>query len=211
VASMGHVAASGGYYVSCAADEIMAHPNTITGSIGVTGMIPDVSGLTDKLGIRSETVNTAPSADIGSPFRSPTDAELGTIQAMVDRVYEVFLDRVAEGRGMTRDEVHGIAQGRVWSGRDAKENGLVDAFGSFEDALNRAASLANLEEGWTVSVFDAEPDEFDLLLAALIAEGVTLPRSRGILASMMEQANALPEIPTRARVMMRMPWDLVIR
>ncbi len=211
VASMGNVAASGGYYVSCAANEILAHPNTITGSIGVTGMIPDVSGLTDKLGIRSETVNTAPSADIGSPFRSPTDTELATIQSMVDRVYEVFLDRVAEGRGMTRDEVHEIAQGRVWSGRDAKENGLVDGFGNFEDALDRAASLANLEDGWTVSIFDAEPDALDLLLAALVAEGVTLPRSRGVLARLLEQVDALPEIPTRARVMMRMPWDLVIR
>ena len=211
VASMGDVAASGGYYVSCAANEILAHPNTITGSIGVTGMIPDVSGLADKIGIRSETVNTSPSADIGSPFRSPTESELATIQAMTDRVYEVFLDRVAEGRGMTRDEVHEIAQGRVWSGRDAKENGLVDGFGSFEDALSRAASLANLEDGWTISIFDAEPDELDLLLAALVAEGVTRPRSRGDCARLLEQAEALPEHPTRVRVMMRMPWDLVIR
>ena len=112
---------------------------------------------------------------------------------------------------MTRDEVHEIAQGRVWSGRDAKENGLVDGFGNFEDALDRAASLANLEDGWTVSIFDAEPDALDLLLAALVAEGVTLPRSRGVLARLLEQVDALPEIPTRARVMMRMPWDLVIR
>ncbi len=214
VASMGDVAASGGYYVSCAADEIFAHPNTITGSIGVTGMIPDVSGLTEKLGIRAETVNTSPSADLGSPFRAPTEAEMSTIQELTNRVYEVFLDRVASGRGMQKSEVQEVAQGRVWSGKDAKEAGLVDSFGSFDDALNRAASLAGLESEWTMSIFDTEPSDWDIAIASLIAEEVDFVPPQWDLGVQQLGAQLTAETiqsQTRSRVLMRMPWDLVIR
>ena len=214
VASMGDVAASGGYYVSCAANEIFAHPNTITGSIGVTGMIPDVSGLTEKLGIRAETVNTSPSADLGSPFRAPTAAEMSTIQELTNRVYEVFLDRVASGRGMPKSEVQEVAQGRVWSGKDAKAVGLVDSFGSFDDALNRAASLAGLESGWAMSIFDTEPSDWDIAIASLIAEEVNFvpsPWDLGVQKLGAQFSSEIIQSQSRSRVLMRMPWDLVIR
>ncbi len=148
VASMGDVAASGGYYIACGADQIIAEPNTITGSIGVFGIAPNLEELmNDKLGIHLDTVRTAKYAPgVINSFYPVGAEEFAIIQEGIDRTYEAFLSRVAEGRKMSRDQVHEIAQGRVWTGRKALELGLVDQLGNLDDAITLAATLGNTED-----------------------------------------------------------------
>jgi len=147
VVSMGDYAASGGYYISCMADSIFAEPNTLTGSIGVFSMLPNAEKLfEDKLGITFDTVKTGEYSTSLTPFYAWTDSERQIMQQDVDEIYETFLQRVADGRKMTRDQVHQIAQGRVWTGQKAVELGLVDRIGGLDTALASAASLAGLEK-----------------------------------------------------------------
>jgi protease-4 len=147
VASMGVYAASGGYYISCAATKIMADPTTITGSIGVFGIVPNLQGLYNKqLGITFDNVKTNNYADFGTTSRAMTDAEKGIYQTDVETIYHNFIAHVAEGRGMTVAQVDSIGQGRVWSGTDAKKNGLVDEFGGLEKAIELAAKLAKITD-----------------------------------------------------------------
>ncbi len=147
VVSMGDLAASGGYYLSAMADSIFAQPNTLTGSIGVFSIIPNPSRvLNDKLGVRFDTVQTGPySADFTVMFPW-SDRENKFMQSRTEAYYEMFLNKVAEGRHMTRDDVNAIAQGRIWSGERAVKNGLVDKLGTLEDAIESAATLAGLKE-----------------------------------------------------------------
>lgn len=146
VVSMGDVAASGGYYISCKADTIVANPTTITGSIGVFGMLPNLEKMMEnKLGITTDRVKTNAYSDLGSPFRALTTNEREIIQNQVERIYDTFITNVSEGRNMTKSAVDSIGQGRVWTGEDAKELGLVDVLGGLEDAINIAAEMADLE------------------------------------------------------------------
>lgn len=147
VVSMGDYAASGGYYISCLADSIIAEPNTLTGSIGVFNMIPSAQKLlNDKLGIRFDTVKTGQFSHGITPFYNLSPEEGRIIQKRTDSMYETFLKRVSDGRGMNRDQVHEIAQGRVWTGSKAKEIGLIDALGDLESAVEVAANMSDLEE-----------------------------------------------------------------
>jgi protease-4 len=147
VVSMGDLAASGGYYISCAADRIFAEPNTITGSIGVFGIIPNIQKtLENKLGITVDTVNTNKYSDVGTGLRPVTEYEYNYIQSSVERVYDTFTKRVAEGRHMTQAEVDSIGQGRVWAGADAIRIKLVDELGGLNDALAYAAKKAGLTD-----------------------------------------------------------------
>ena len=145
VVSMGDYAASGGYYLAAPADKIYANENTLTGSIGVFGMIPNIQGLADKVGIKLDTVNITRNATAFNLYHPFGETESGFIKENLNRTYEQFLAVVAEGRNMTRDEVHEIAQGRVWSGGQAVEKGLVDEIGSLNDAVVTAADLAGLD------------------------------------------------------------------
>lgn len=154
IVSMGDVAASGGYYIAAAADSIFAQSNTITGSIGVFGTIPNFKNLfNDKLGITFDGVKTSKHADMMSGnFDKPLTAEeMRILQTEVERVYNTFLNRVAEGRNMTVEEIDAIGQGRVWTGNQAKELGLVDEIGSLDRAIIAAANSANLENYITVN------------------------------------------------------------
>ncbi len=147
VVSMGNLAASGGYYISCPANYIFAQPNTITGSIGVFGMIPNIEKLmTEKLGITFDGVKTNSNADFGSIMRPFTPAEGQFIQRQVEDFYEVFITKVAEGRKMTKAEVDSIGQGRVWSGINAIDLGLVDEIGGLDAAVKKAVELAKIED-----------------------------------------------------------------
>jgi len=153
IASLGDVAASGGYYIVSPADTIMASPNTITGSIGVFGMFFNGKEfLNDKLGIHVDVVKTHKFADLGSPFRSMQEEERQIIKDQIVQTYDTFVKRVADGRNMTTEDVDEIAQGRVWSGADAKERGLVDRFGGLEEAVELAAKTANIEKYRTVGL-----------------------------------------------------------
>jgi len=147
IVSMGDLAASGGYYISCAADRIFAQPNTITGSIGVFGIVPNFKkAFEEKLGITVDTVNTNKYSDIMSTFRGATPTESTVIQKSVENVYDVFTTKVAAGRKMTKEAVDSIGQGRVWSGSDALKIGLVDELGGLAEAIAYAAKQAKLKE-----------------------------------------------------------------
>ncbi len=146
VVSMGNYAASGGYYIACMADKIVAQPNTLTGSIGVFGMIPNFQKLmNDKLGITTDQVATNANSVLGV-FTPLTPFQLKSIQKGVVRIYGTFISHVAEGRNMTVEQVDAIGQGRVWSGTNAKEIGLIDELGNLERAIDIAAELANIED-----------------------------------------------------------------
>lgn len=147
VVSMGGLAASGGYYMSCGADYIVAEPTTLTGSIGIFGLVPDATGLlTEKLGLHFDVVKTNESSDFGAPGRPFTPAEAAAMQAYVEKGYALFLKRVAEGRGMKVADVDSIAQGRVWTGAQAKQLKLVDELGTLQTAIAIAAKRAKLSE-----------------------------------------------------------------
>lgn len=147
VASMGDVAASGGYYILCDADKIYAEPNTITGSIGVFAMIPNTAELlNDKIGISYDTVKTNPNAVPINGYFPIVGQNAVMFQNLIDTMYATFLSRVAAGRGLSVDSVHAIAQGRVWTGVDAKSIGLVDEYGDLDAAIAEAISLAKLDD-----------------------------------------------------------------
>jgi len=142
VVSMGNYAASGGYYIACNASKIYAENNTITGSIGVFGILPNFSGLSNKMGIHSEQVNTHQNAGNYNPF-SPIDEKFKAVTLEgVEHIYTTFVAHVAQGRKMTFAQVDAIAQGRVWTGSDALKLGLVDSIGGLDDAINEAARLS---------------------------------------------------------------------
>ena len=147
VVSFGDVAASGGYYISCAADSIFASPTTITGSIGVFGIIPNMQGFfKNKLGVTFDGVKTGPYADLGAIYRPMSENEKEFVQQNIDEIYLNFKQRVADGRKKPIEFVDSIAQGRVWSGARAIQNGLVDKFGGLQDAVECAARMAKLSD-----------------------------------------------------------------
>ena len=163
VVSFGDVAASGGYYISCAADMIIAQPNTITGSIGIFAAIPNFGELlNNKLGITTDVVKTNKNSDLLTLTRSLTGYENELLQKYIAQGYDTFLSHVAEGRNMTKEQVDFIGQGRVWSGENAKEIGLIDDFGGLDDAVRLAAEIAGVEEYRTVSL-PALPDPIEQL------------------------------------------------
>ena len=148
--SMGDYAASGGYYISCGADKIFAMPNTLTGSIGIFGMIPCVETiLKDKIGINPEVVSTNENANM-SLMTKFTPYQKRQIQKNVERGYELFTGRCADGRGMTKDEIKAIAEGRVWTGERAIKIGLVDEFGSLSDAVTSMAETLGFDDDYQI-------------------------------------------------------------
>jgi protease-4 len=171
VISMGGLAASGGYYISCGANEIWADPMTLTGSIGIFGMIPDASELlTQKLGLSFDVVKTNAMSDFGAMGRPFNANESAKLQAYINQGYELFTGRVAGGRGMAQDSVKVIAEGRVWTGEQAQKRGLVDKLGNLDDAIKAAAKLAEVEkytigrypspEPWYMSLLDKSKKEY---------------------------------------------------
>lgn len=160
IASFGDYAASGGYYIAAGADTIVSAPNTLTGSIGVFLMFPDASDLlTDKLGISFDEVKTHPMAVGVTPLKDLTSAEKNLLQEGTIETYNTFLKRVSDGRGLSVDEVHEVAQGRVWTGTKAKELGLVDIIGDIDDAIEIAAGAAGLEK-YKIKSFPAIEETF---------------------------------------------------
>jgi protease-4 len=173
IVSMGAVAASGGYYIAAPADIIFAEPNTITGSIGVFGMFINAQKLlNDKLGLKFEKVKFGEFSDLGSPDRPMTAAEKVVVQGMIDRIYDDFVSKVAEGRNLTKDQVDSIAQGRVWAAVDAKKIGLVDEFGGLKEAIAAAAKKAKLEE-YRIQNLPEQKDPFEKILKSFGASAST--------------------------------------
>lgn len=164
VVSMGAVAASGGYYIACGADSILASPGTLTGSIGVILEFPNLNEVLRKVGIRFEVVKSGEHKDIGSPFRDLSEDERRILQDMVDDVYAQFVEMVGEERGLSLDSVRAFSDGRIFSGRQALALGLVDRTGGLEDALDVAGRMSGLGENpKTVHAKKSRPTLIDLL------------------------------------------------
>lgn len=211
IVSMGGVAASGGYYISCPADLVIAGRTTLTGSIGVFGVMMDVSrGLRDKLGITVDVARTNPSADAGSLFRKLSPNEREAFMSGIENVYSTFVERVAQGRNMSVDDVDKIAQGRVWSGADAAAVGLVDAFGGISQAITLAADRAGVGSDYTVVQMTDAPESLVALLRSL--GGIFASQEPDPLAEMLIQYNSLKNMITQQKgIQARMPYMLDIQ
>ena len=207
VVSFGDVAASGGYYIACAADKIFASPTSITGSIGVFGMIPNMNEFyKSNFGITFDTVKTNNSADMGI-YRKLTSFEKQKIQQGIEDVYKTFISRVSEGRGISTKQVDNIGQGRVWSGYDAKKIGLIDEFGGLEKAIESAAALAEIEDYRTISL-PKQKDPFTEFL-----EGLNQTKLSDILSDELDLINkkditTIKEMIKSEKIQTRLPYIL---
>ncbi len=217
VVSMGSLAASGGYWIACRARLVLAEPTTLTGSIGVFGLLPDVSPLLDELGIHVDGVASGPHADLLSPYRSRSEEELAQVQGFVDAIYELFLDHVSEGRGLPRERVAEIGGGRIWSGVDAVELGLVDRLGGLDDAIAAAAELAGAEgDRYRVEGLEAAPEPWELALWTWLGGPprpvAALPPSlRAVCRAVLGGAGAASRSAARPPVLARLPFHLEVR
>jgi protease-4 len=183
IVSMGDVAASGGYYIAAPADQIIASPNTITGSIGVFASIPTFSRTLSKIGVNVDGVGTTPLSGATRIDRPLSGDAARLIQITVDHMYEEFLARVAKGRSRTREAIDAIAQGRVWAGVDAKQQGLVDRLGTYDDAVKEAAARANLKPGYGVRRIETELSLAQQLLFQVRSTGEHLLERFGLAQS----------------------------
>jgi protease IV len=175
IVSMGNVAASGGYWIAAGADYIFAEENTITGSIGVFGLLPNIQKIGNDHGITWDVVQTGKLADISSTVRPKTDTELAIFQQSVKQTYNLFLDKVAQYRKLPKDKVHQIAQGRVWSGKEAVKIGLVDRIGGLESAIAYAAQQAKLDNNWIVEEYPQNRNwETELVTRLMQTEGIKI-------------------------------------
>ena len=203
--SMGDYAASGGYWISCGADRIFADPLTITGSIGIFGLIPNVKGLSDKLGINPQSVSTNPAANFPTLFTPMDEKQLSIMQKYVETGYDRFIKRVATGRKMTEAKVRQIAEGRVWDAMKAKEIGLVDELGSLKDAIEWTAKKADIYSKYDVSVYPVyEPSFWDVISMGDI-EAVRMMKA--VSDGDFDEAgmHIARKILSRSRILARMP------
>lgn len=211
VVSMGGYAASGGYMISAPANYIIAEPTTVTGSIGIFGLVPNASELvTDKLGVTWDGVSTNKNTDYETNliFAKENSEELRQMQNYVDRGYETFLDIVADGRGMTRDEVHEIAQGRVWIATDALPIKLVDQLGSMDDAVKKAVELAGISGDYYTSTYPDKKSWIDNLLESASEEKGTYldTQLRETLGTLYEPIMQARKDAQRNRLQVRLPY-----
>jgi len=207
VVSMGNLAASGGYYIACAADTILANPTTITGSIGVFGLIPNLNELfEDKLGIRSEVVKTNKLSDLPSTYRSMSTEEREIMQGMVEDVYSTFVSHVAEGRGMTFDQVDAIGQGRIWTGENAIKLGLVDKLGDLDDAIIIAKEMAKLDH-YRIVRLPKEKDPLEELIKGFSTKIKTSVIEKE-LGSAARFYKTIESIKNSSGIMARIPYEL---
>ncbi len=170
VASFGEVAASGGYYVAAGADKIYAHPATLTGSIGVLAIFPNLEGLTEKIGVKMIVIKSGPSKDHSAGYRDLTVAERATWQTMIDEIYGDFVNVVAQGRRLDEERVRQLADGRVYTGKQAKQVGLVDELGNLDAAVDAAAKLGKISGTPRRIEFRQTPGLFGGLASALSPE-----------------------------------------
>ncbi|WP_346855124.1 signal peptide peptidase SppA [uncultured Draconibacterium sp.] len=207
VVSFGDVAASGGYYIACPADKIVASPNTITGSIGIFGQIPNFGELlNDKLGITTDVVKTNKNSDLLTLTRPMTEHERTMMQLNIEEGYDTFISHVAEGRGMSKEQVDEIGQGRVWSGENAKEIGLVDEFGGLQDAIKLAAEMEGLEDYRTVDL-PALPNPFEELFK-MGADNVRAKLLKNELGENYRYYEYLKKASGMNGIFARMPYDI---
>ena len=163
VASMGSMGASGGYYAALGAEKIMANPGTMTGSIGVIVKFPNLAGLFEKIGYKSEVIKSGSMKDVGAPNRAMSEEERALMQGLIDNVYNQFVQAVAESRAMPEEMVRKLADGRIYSGEQAFEAGLIDELGNFTDAVSMAAELGGLDPKKPELIYPVSEKRFSLL------------------------------------------------
>jgi protease-4 len=209
IVSMGDVAASGGYYISCAADRIFAQPNTITGSIGVFGMIPNAQkALSEKLGITIDTVNTNKHSDVGTILRGVSSDEFEYVQQSVEHIYDVFITKVAAGRKTSKNNIDSVGQGRVWSGADAIKINLVDELGGINDAIAYAAKQAKISD-YKLQLLPKQKDPLQELLGNTKDE----MEARAMKTNLGEQYKYVKQVKNVLQlkgVQARLPYEMII-
>ena len=207
--SMGDYAASGGYYISCAADRIFAERTTITGSIGIFGVIPSYENLIEnKLGVHMATVKTNENGDAGAMGKKLTPAQRAALQNMINEGYELFTKRCADGRHVTQDSIKKIAEGRVWDGLTAKQIGLVDEFGGIREAVAWVAKKANLGDDYETQNYPALEDPFMSLLDKYMVQSYE-SRLRGEMGMLYDWHKQLQAILGRDRILCLMPEERI--
>ena len=206
VVSMGNVAASGGYYISCGANKIVAEANTLTGSIGIFGMFPNASGLFEKLDLTTDIVKTNNFSDFGDISRPMTEDEMALMQGFVERGYDVFLTRCAEGRNKSKEEIDLIGQGRVWTGAQALELGLVDELGGIDRAIELAAEIAKIVNYTIINVSTSKDFIKELFEKQL--DNVKASMLRDLMGEEYDYYKTLKQVKSTCGIQARLPYDL---
>ncbi len=210
VVSMGDMAASGGYYIACNADKIVAQPTTLTGSIGIFGMIPNFEGTTKKIGVSTSVVKTNEFADFGSLNRPFNTQERELLQAYINRGYDLFLTRCADGRNMHKDSLAQYAEGRVWTGNQAKELGLVDELGGIDKAIEIAADLANLGKSYVIFEYPKLKSPFEELFSKQKNE-LAAKTLKEYLGESYTLFNLIKDVKEQDYIQARVPYDINIK
>ena len=210
IVSMGDYAASGGYYISCGADTIVAEPTTLTGSIGIFGMVPNVKELIDKIGLSYDVVKTNKYADFGNIMRPFSEGEKALLQMMVAEGYDTFITRCAEGRHTTKEAIEKIAEGRVWTGEAAKELGLVDELGGIDKALDIAIAKARVG-GYTIVSYPEKKDVLSSLLDTKPTNYVESQLLKSKLGEYYRQFGLLTNLKEQSMIQARVPFELNIK
>lgn len=211
VVSMGGMAASGGYYMSCSANWIVAEPTTLTGSIGIFGMFPDMSGLvTQKLGVKFDDVKTNKNSAFGTMARPFSEEEMAYLSSYISRGYSLFRQRVADGRHMSVDAVEKVAQGHVWVGQDALKIKLVDQLGGLDDAVAKAAKLAKLDEYYTAS-YPGKADWLDQFTSAMSSGSYIDNQMRVAMGEYYSTFMLLKDINKQSAIQARIPYMVNIK
>ncbi|MDR0419474.1 MAG: signal peptide peptidase SppA, partial [Prevotellaceae bacterium] len=208
VVSMGDVAASGGYYIATSANQIMASPTTLTGSIGVFGILFNVQkGASEKLGVTVDIAKTNPSADVGNMFRPLTPMERNYIQKGIEQIYSTFTKHVADGRDLTVKRVDEIGQGRIWSGVDAQNLKLIDDYGGMYDAVKKAATLADLYD-YQVEEYPKQKDSFALLMETFSQTAMKIFSRTDVNIMNLEVVKRMQRQHGKAQA--RIPFDIIM-
>jgi protease IV len=211
IASMSDMAASGGYYMAMGCDTIVAHPNTITGSIGVFGIVPNFEGfLKNKMGITVDRVSTGKHSDLPTVTRSMTEFEKEIVQREINKIYDVFTQKAADGRGMTQDELKKFASGRVWSGIEAKERNLVDVHGGLEKAIEIAAARVGISDDYRLKELPQRKSFFE----EMFGDAGSQVRQQNIKAELGELYpfyKMYKKVQNMQGIQTRMPYDLIIQ
>lgn len=211
IVSMGDFAASGGYYISCNADTIVAEPTTLTGSIGIFGMVPNFQAVTKKIGVNIDIEKTNSLADMGSAFRPMTETEKALMQKTVEQGYDLFTTRCAEGRGMTQEQIDAIGQGRVWTGTMALERGLVDVLGGLDDAIEIAVEKAGIEQYTLKSYPEQEGGLLSMFSDAVKDNTIRQQVLKGDAAKIFNDVYKISHLDKIDRIQARMPYNIVIK
>lgn len=212
VVSMGDAAASGGYYIASPADFIVADPTTITGSIGVFGVFMTGKELLNKLGVSTDVVKTNKNADFGSFSRPVNDMEIEAFRVGIEKIYDTFITHVAEGRKMTKAEVDSIAQGRVWTGMDALEIGLVDTLGGLNTAIKVAVAMENLEDNsYYIKYYPERLDPIEAIMKDIKGSDVSTDYIKRTLGDKYMYYQAFIESQKKEGIVARLPFDMEIQ